>query len=53
MSARVAGEAMEVFRANLQHAAHAIQKNLTRFGPRDFAKLIRAADLDVVVGRPR
>lgn len=53
MRARVDAEAMELFRANLKHAAHATQKDLTPFGPRDFGKLIGAAIVDVVVCGPR
>ena len=45
-------EALSVFRTNFHNVAHVLQQNLTTFSPRELAKLIGAAEVDVMVGGP-
>ena len=45
-------EALSVFRTNFHNVAHVLQQNLTIFSPRELAKLIGAAEVDVIVGGP-
>src|SRR5579859_5145598 len=44
-------EAVKVFQKNLPDVAHILEKDLTRFHPRELATLI-GAEVDVIVGGP-
>jgi len=45
-------EAVAVFGRNFPHVQHALEKDLTRFNPKDLAVLIDHAAVDVIVGGP-
>ena len=45
-------EAISVFRTNFQNVPHILERDLTTFPPRELAKLIGTAEVDVIVGGP-
>ncbi len=45
-------EAIEVFRKNFSSVAHILQRDLTRFPPRDMAALLGTDQVDLIVGGP-
>lgn len=45
-------EAVEVFKSNFPHVAHALEKDLTKFKAPDLAQLIGQQSVDVIVGGP-
>jgi DNA (cytosine-5)-methyltransferase 1 len=45
-------EAITVFKENLPHVSHILQKDLTQFPPGELAKLMGVESVDVIVGGP-
>jgi len=45
-------EAISVFKTNFDKVAHVLHQDLTTFPPRELAKLMGTAEVDVIVGGP-
>lgn len=45
-------EAIAVFQTNLPRVPYALEKDLTKFGPSELAKLLQTDSVDVIVGGP-
>lgn len=45
-------EAVAIYRANFPDVGHAMERDLTKFGPQDLAKLIGRDSVDVIIGGP-
>ncbi|MBX7208577.1 MAG: DNA cytosine methyltransferase [Verrucomicrobiaceae bacterium] len=45
-------EAVTVFKANFPNVPHALEKDLTKFTPRELERLIGTREVDVIVGGP-
>ena len=45
-------EAVTVYRHNFPHVPHVLERDLTKFGPDELARLIKRTDVEVIIGGP-